>query len=156
MERALAFQGLLPDEADRLVAVIRRIVPHGQPELQDAMMDTALALDAQMVGNLGFRAEVRKGLADLEERAQTSHRASFVELKPDDQSAILRSIESTPFFQNLVHLTRVLQPAHRLASHPVSGHGEVAGPRRLSGQGLRQALLVGTGSPLNRLLVGRR
>jgi hypothetical protein len=107
MERALAFQGLLPDEADRLVAVIRRIVPHGQPELQDAMMDTALALDAQMVGNLGFRAEVRKGLADLEERAQTSHRASFVELKPDDQSAILRSIESTPFFQNLVHLTRV-------------------------------------------------
>lgn len=107
MERALAFQALLPDRAEQLLAVIRRIVPHEQPELQDAIIDTALALDAQMVGNLGLRAEVQTGLADLEERAQASHGASFVALKPDDQRAILRSVESTPFFQNLVHLTRV-------------------------------------------------
>lgn len=107
MDRALAFQALLPDEAERLLAVIRRIVPHRQPELQDAITDTALVLDAQLVGNLASRAEVRTGLADLEERAQASHGEHFVALKPDDQTAVLRSIENTPFFQNLVHLTRV-------------------------------------------------
>lgn len=107
MDRTAAFQVLFPDEAERLVAVIRRIVPHGQPELQEAMVDTAVALDVQMLGNLGLRAGVRGGLQDLEERAQASHGKSFVALKPDEQSTILRAVESTPFFQNLVEVTRV-------------------------------------------------
>lgn len=107
MDRMVAFQALFPDEAERLVAVIRRIVPHRQSELQEAMVDTALALDVQMVGNLGLRAKVRGGLQDLEERAQASHGKSFVALNPDEQSTILRAVESTPFFQNLVELTRV-------------------------------------------------
>ena len=107
MPASLAFQALFPEEAERLVAVIRCILPHRQPELQDIMQDTAAALDAQMVGNQALRSEVRAGLQDLEKRAQASGGNSFTALKPEAQTDILRSVESTPFFQNLVHLVRV-------------------------------------------------
>ncbi len=101
----LSFQALLPDEAKTLVAVVRRIVPHKLPSLQDTVLQTGLAIDAQLVANVNLKAQVRAGLKDVDSRARASAQKAFEALEPAELDAVLRAIENTPFFQQLISAT---------------------------------------------------
>lgn len=104
---SLSFQAFVPDEAERLTAFVRRLVPHQQPELQDAALQTALAIDAQCVGNLDLRAQISDFLRELDDRAQQRKSMAFVDLPGPEQDELLKTREGTPLFQQLLHLTRL-------------------------------------------------
>lgn len=101
----LAFQILRPEQAEILAAVVRRIVPHKQPTLQETAELTALAIDAQAAADLGLLALLRDGLADLDQRAQSSRGKGFREVTPAQQDEILKEVEGTAFFQRLINAT---------------------------------------------------
>ncbi len=103
--RTLAFQALRPDQAETLTAVVRRIVPHKQPALQEAAELTALAIDAQAAADLAFLSLLRDGLADLDQRAESGRRKRFRELAAGEQDEILKEVEETLFFQRLINAT---------------------------------------------------
>ena len=108
MTTALTFQAFVPDQAERLTAYIRRLVPHKQPELQEVSAETAMAIDAQCVGNFDLRAQVNDFLRSPRARTRsrrTESRSS--ELSGAEQDELLKSYEGTPLFQQLLHLTRV-------------------------------------------------
>lgn len=107
MTTALAFRAFVPDQAERLTAYVRRLVPHQQPELQEVAADTAMALDAQCVGNLDLRGQVAGFLDQLEQDAQQKNGQRFVDLSGADQDELLKAYEGTALFQQLLHLTRV-------------------------------------------------
>ncbi len=104
-ERLLAFQALRPEEAEVLVAAVRRVVPHKQPALQEAAWFTALAIDGQAVADLSFRALLKEGLADLDRRARERWGRGFAPSGPAEQDEILREVEDSLFFQRLVNAT---------------------------------------------------
>ncbi len=104
-ERLLAFQALRPEEAEVLAAAVQRIVPHKQPALQEVTWLTALAIDAQAVADLEFRAMLRDGVRDLDRRARDRWGKGFAALAPAEQNEVLREVEATPFFQRLVNAT---------------------------------------------------
>jgi Gluconate 2-dehydrogenase subunit 3 len=106
MTTALAFQAFVPDQAERLTAYVRRLVPHKQPELQEVAADTAMALDAQCVGNFDLRGQVTGFLDQLEQDAQQKKGHRFVDLSGADQDELLKAYEGTALFQQLLHLTR--------------------------------------------------
>lgn len=100
-----AFQALRPHEGATLIAVVRRIVPHRQPVLQEVAVETALTLDARMVADFQFKERVRQGLADLNVRARDLVGEDFIWLTEDQQVTILNQVERTPFFQELINRT---------------------------------------------------
>lgn len=101
----MMFQTLQPSEARTLVAVMRRIVPHEDADLRDVVLYTALAYDARLVGDLALRAEVRSEMKELDRQAQGDGLSSFADASSEEQDSILRAIEDTTFFQNLVYAT---------------------------------------------------
>ncbi len=103
--RTLTFQALRPEQAETLIALVRRTVPHKQPALQETAELTALAIDAQAAGDLGFLALLRDGLANLDQRAQSSQGKGFRELAAGEQDEILKAVEGTLFFQRLINAT---------------------------------------------------
>jgi len=107
MNTSLAFQAFVPDQAERLTAFIQRLVPHKQPELQEAVTDTALAIDAQCVANFGLRAQVSDLLRQLADEAQQTKGKTFIQLSGAEQDEVLKAHEGTALFQQLLHLTRV-------------------------------------------------
>ena len=107
MTTALTFQAFVPDQAERLTAYIQRLVPHKQPELQDVITETALAIDAQCVGNFDLRAQVSDLLRHLEDDALQKKGKPFTELSGSEQDELLKPYEGTPLFQQVLHLTRV-------------------------------------------------
>ena len=107
MTTSLAFQAFVPDQAERLTAFIQRLVPHKQPQLQEAVTDTALAIDAQCVGNTDLRAQVSDLMRQLEDEAQQSKNTTFIQLSGPEQDELLTAHQGTPLLQQLLHLTRV-------------------------------------------------
>ncbi|MCL5013271.1 MAG: gluconate 2-dehydrogenase subunit 3 family protein [Firmicutes bacterium] len=105
MESTETFQALLPEEAQTLVAVMKRIVPHNDATLQELVWKTAMAYDAQLVAHVSTRQEVRKNLRELDMQARQTHAKPFAEIPPDTQDAMLKTIEDTSFFQSLVNAT---------------------------------------------------
>lgn len=104
-KRALLFQALQPSEAQTLVAIMGRIVPHGAPELKDVVWQTALAYDSQLATNIGLRSDIRSQLQDLDKRSREQGAPSFAEAAPNVQDAVLQYIEGTALFQNLIYAT---------------------------------------------------
>ena len=134
MIRSLSFQAFVPDEAERLTAFIRRLVPHNQPELEDAALQTALAIDAQCVGNFDLRAQISDLLQRLDDQAQQRKGTAFVDLPGSEQDELLKTHEGTPLFQQLLHLTR-LDFYNRHVVWNVLGYPGL--DRRLDGEGYR-------------------
>ncbi|HHY66940.1 gluconate 2-dehydrogenase subunit 3 family protein [Kyrpidia sp.] len=103
--QSIAFQALTPEEALTLVAVMRRIVPHTHPTLIEAIWLTAQSYDARLVDQVFLRQEVRSKLRELNLHSQKTFGHAFSDLEPDQQDTLLRGIEDTPFFQNLINAT---------------------------------------------------
>ena len=98
---------LRPEEVRELEAVAEQIIPTTDtPGARDAgvvrFMDTAL--DGFAAGMLP---PIRAGLEDLRGRTAEVHSADvrFSDLEFDDQTALLRQFEPTPFFQTVRFLT---------------------------------------------------
>lgn len=98
-----AFKVLSADEGAALAAIAARIMP---------TTDTPGATEAGVVYFMDAAfgsfhkdalADGRKGLADLERRVATAHpgKKGFATLTPVQQDALLRDIESTPFFHGV-------------------------------------------------------
>jgi predicted house-cleaning NTP pyrophosphatase (Maf/HAM1 superfamily) len=96
------FKALAPAEAATLLAAVHRIVPHARPTLVAAARKTALAIDAKLVGDAAQRDKVRAGLVDLDTRARKVYGKSFASLSAAQQTAVLKAIERTAFFQGLI------------------------------------------------------
>lgn len=107
MITSLAFQAFVPDQAERLTAFIGRLVPHKQPELQEVVIATALAIDAECVGNADLRAQVSDLLRQLEDEALQTKGRTFIQLSGAEQDELLKAREGASLFQQLLHLTRV-------------------------------------------------
>ncbi len=105
MPSTKTFQALPPEDAETLVAVMQRIVPHTNSLLQEAVWETALSYDSQLVPRWALRQQVRKNLHDLDIRARQLHGGSFAGAPPTTQDALLHDIEDTEFFQGLVNAT---------------------------------------------------
>lgn len=99
------FQALLPEEAETLVAMMQRIVPHSEAVLRDTVWLTALAYEAQLVSQVNLRQTVRATLQEMNRRARQQHAPSFAEASQDMQDALLHDMEDTAFFQSLIHAT---------------------------------------------------
>lgn len=102
-DRLLLFQVLQPHDARTLSTLVRLIVPHQQPRLEPAQEASALAIDAQLVGNLELRQVILSGLHDLDKSAGAHGGESFHLLARTAQLEVLDAQEATPFFQTLVH-----------------------------------------------------
>lgn len=96
-----SWQSLTADQATTLEAVLARILPSvdGRPGAREVgaihFVDRALATFAADQQSL-----YRAGAADLDMRARTRGAdARFATLDPAQQDAILREVESTPFFE---------------------------------------------------------
>lgn len=105
MASTKTFQALPPEDAETLVAVMQRIVPHADALLQEVVWETALAYDSQLVTQGEWRQQVRQHLHDLDRRARQQHGAIFAAAPPAIQDALLREIEETDFFQGIVNAT---------------------------------------------------
>ncbi len=105
MPSTKTFQALLPEDAETLVAVMQRIVPHANALLQEVVWETALAYDSQLVTQGDWRQQVRNNLRDLNRRARQQHGALFAASPAAIQDALLHDIEDTEFFQGLVNAT---------------------------------------------------
>ncbi len=105
MASTKTFQALPPEDAETLVAVMQRIVPHADALLQEVVWETALAYDSQLVTQGEWRQQVRQHLHDLDRRARQQHGTIFAAAPPAIQDALLREIEETEFFQGLVNAT---------------------------------------------------
>lgn len=100
------FRALGEEEAAELTAIAARIVPSDEtPGATEAgvihFIDNVLGSSRREL-----LAPVREGLAALRASAQSAHRAeSFRSLEPAQQDALLRAIETTPFFATMRYLT---------------------------------------------------
>lgn len=98
-QRAEPFTTFTPEQGGAMRALTERIIPAGDgvPGADEA--GAAWFIDALLGGPMeGAAGMVTAGLADLDERAQAAHNAVFADLGGDQQDAIIREIEDTPFF----------------------------------------------------------
>lgn len=100
------FTTLGAEEAAELEAIAARIIPTDDtPGATEAgviyFIDTVLGSSRREA-----LAPIREGLATLQTAARSAHQASaFRSLEPPQQDALLRAIESTPFFNTMRYLT---------------------------------------------------
>jgi len=109
-EQRSAGQGwanMTPAQARGFAAVVDQIIPPDDlPGAADAgvvyFIDQALGGFAAGMGGL-----LTDGLADLDRRAQAAHPGStgFADLALEQQTAILRTVDTTPFFNQIIFLT---------------------------------------------------
>lgn len=105
-DAAAAFLHLAPDDAASLEAVAARIIP--TDETPGAREAGVIHFIDQALGNFMADAagEVRAGIESLDAAAATSSAGRrFAELDGEAQDAILRGIETTPFFDTMCFLT---------------------------------------------------
>ncbi|KAA8959850.1 gluconate 2-dehydrogenase subunit 3 family protein [Mycobacterium sp.] len=102
-DKVLLFQALQPAEAANLVAVMSRIVPHRDPRLREVVWYTALAYDARLATDTQLRNEIRGQLKELDQQAVAQGAASFADAPAELQDTLLRAIDDTALFQNLVY-----------------------------------------------------
>lgn len=87
---------LSPAQARTLLKMVRQIYPH--PKLDDACyMTTVLDLDAEAAASPETAKLLTEGIAQL----QSSHGGKFDDLTPEQQTAVLVTIQSGPFFQKV-------------------------------------------------------
>jgi hypothetical protein len=101
-QRVLLFQALQPAEAANLVAVMTRIVPHQDPRLRDVVWYTASAYDARLTTDVQLRNEIRDLLKELDQQAAAQGAKSFADASAELQVTLLKAVEDTALFQNLV------------------------------------------------------
>ena len=96
---AVEAKALKPQSMAALMQMARDIYPHDQ--LADRFYVTSVAAhDAKAAGDDGYKAMMKAGVARLDLAAQGKGAASYVELGWEiDRADILRSIQSTEFFQ---------------------------------------------------------
>lgn len=109
-ERRVAGSGWInmsPQEAAAFAAVADQIIPPDQTP-GAAEIGVVYFIDQALGGFMaGEAATLKTGLADLDRLAREAHGASgaFAELAFDRQTALLRGIEATPFFNQMIFLT---------------------------------------------------
>lgn len=94
-------------EAATLAAVADQIIP---PDDLPGAAEIGVVhfIDQALAGFMsGAAGALREGLADLERRAQAAFpdQGGFAGLPFDEQSAVLREVETTPFFGQMIFLT---------------------------------------------------
>jgi gluconate 2-dehydrogenase gamma chain len=105
-EAKAEFTTLGADEAAEVAAIVARIIPTDDtPGATEAgaiyFIDTVLATSRRELLE-----PMREGLAALKASAQSSHNVgSFRQLTPTQQDALLKAIETTPFFDSVRYLT---------------------------------------------------
>ena len=93
------FTTLSADEGRAMRAFAARIIPSGdgQPGADEA--GAAWFADGALSGPMASARElITAGLADLDARAGDAHGVAFADASIDDQDAIMRAVEDTPFF----------------------------------------------------------
>jgi len=106
MRENSAFKTLGSEEAQEFAAIAARIIPTDEtPGATEAgvihFMDNVLGSSRTET-----LAPMREGLASLQSAAQSTYgTASFSKLTPDQQDALLLSIEETPFFGTMRYMT---------------------------------------------------
>lgn len=98
---------MTPRQADTFAAIVDQIIPPDDlPGANDAgvvyFIDQALSGFAAGMGGL-----LKEGLADLDRRALAAHPGSggFADLAFEQQTAVLRGADTTPFFNQMIFLT---------------------------------------------------
>jgi gluconate 2-dehydrogenase gamma chain len=98
---------MTPGQASGFAAIVDQIIPPDDlPGASDAgvvyFIDQALSGFAAAMGDL-----LKEGLADLDRRALAAHPGSggFAGLASEQQTDVLRSAETTPFFNQMIFLT---------------------------------------------------
>jgi hypothetical protein len=109
------FEVLTAAEAATMRAFAARIIP-SDGELPGAEEAGAVYFADRGLGGFfsGMQPLIRAGLADLDTRAG-QRGGAFAELSPSDQDAVMREVESTPFFGSarmLVVLGTFADPSH--------------------------------------------
>lgn len=90
---------LSPPESATLAAVCARIIPTDENGPGASEARAAAYIDRALGGWLAAsRADYTAGLAAIDSAAQSAAGRAFVELTPDQQDAVLTTIEGTPFF----------------------------------------------------------
>ncbi|MGH7477244.1 MAG: gluconate 2-dehydrogenase subunit 3 family protein [Longimicrobiales bacterium] len=118
-ERGDPLATLTAAEALAFSAFAARIIPSGDGTPGATEAGAVYFADAALAGPFaGMLEPVRKGLADLDRRAEAAHGGAFGELEPAQQDAIIREVEQapSPFFG----MARVLTVAG-VFSEPLHG-----------------------------------
>ena len=100
VKAAAAPSGVLSTtEAATLAAICARIIPTDDSGPGAAEARASVYIDRALAGWLApSREEYTAGLAAIESAAQATRGKRFVDLAPDEQDAVLMSLEQTPFF----------------------------------------------------------
>jgi len=102
-----AWANMTPEEAVTFAAIVDQIIP---PDDLPGASDTGVVyfIDGVLDGFMAAKARMLKqGLEDLDSRADTGYPGNqeFAGLSFDQQTEILRAVESTPFFNTMIFLT---------------------------------------------------
>ena len=108
-ESAAQWTNLSTDEAAGLGAVADQIIP---PDETAGASEAGVVyfIDAALSGFMSYAAPLlREGLVTLDQAAQGIHQTGegFTALSFDEQTALLKSREHTPFFQTMLILTKL-------------------------------------------------
>jgi hypothetical protein len=97
----LETKGLTPETMQALIQAARDIYPHDK--VPDRFYAVAVKdYDTKSAADPKVKSLVEDGVAALNAAAKSAHGTSYVEVAwEEDRVAILRKIESTPFFQTL-------------------------------------------------------
>ncbi|HEX6134032.1 MAG TPA: gluconate 2-dehydrogenase subunit 3 family protein [Longimicrobiales bacterium] len=118
------FTNLSEAEGRAMRAFAARILPSGDgvPGAEEA--GAVWFVDRAVAGPFaGMKEPITSGLADLDARARAAHSVDFADLTPEQQDAIMREVEATPFFG----MARLLTLAGTFADPSHGGNREHAG-----------------------------